>query len=221
MPVLLFNPNTNAETTASMVDIASTIGLAVEGRTAAFGASMIVEPKALAVGAKAVLTLLDEALAGPEPVDGIIVAAFGDPGLAEMRIHPEVVRCGIAVCGIGEASFLEAAAGGRRFAVATTTPALETSIAEAVATTGLSDLFLGSFFTPSDPFSAVADPALLVDLLSDTVVKAVRAGAEAVIIGGGPLARAAAALSSRHALAIIEPVPAAARLISARIAAKG
>jgi len=217
MSVLLFNPNTNVGTTAAMVEIATATGLSIEGRTAPFGASMIVEPDALAVGANAVLAMLDEALAGPRPVEGIIVAAFGDPGLAAMRAHPEVVRRGIVVCGIGEASFLEAAAGGRRFAVVTTTPALEDSIAGAVAATGLSNRFLGSFFTPGDPFAAVSDPAVLVDLLSGAVDEAERAGAEAVIIGGGPLARAAVSLRPRHSIPIIEPVPAAAWLIAARI----
>lgn len=220
MSVLLFNPNTNTATTASMVEIAASTGLSLEGRTAPFGASMIVEPEALAVGAEAVLALLDEALAAPAPVEGIIVAAFGDPGLAKMRRHPEVLRRGIALAGIGEASFLEAGADGRRFAVATTTPALEGSIAAAVAATGLSRQFLGSVFTPGDPFATVADPAKLTTLLSAAVVEAEKAGAEAVIIGGGPLARAAIALRPRHAIPIIEPVPAAARLIAARIAAR-
>lgn len=220
MSVLLFNPNTNAATTASMVEIAATTGLVPEGRTAPFGASMIVEPEALATGTQAVLAMLETALNENDAIDGIIVAAFGDPGLATLRTHPQVLARRICTCGIGEASFLEAGANGRRFAVATTTPALEASIASAVKASGMEAGFLGSFFTTGDPFAAVSDPAVLTDLLGEAVEAAVKAGAEAVIIGGGPLARAAIALSKRYSLPIIEPVPAAARLMAKRIATR-
>lgn len=218
MPVFLFNPNTNPSTTETMTAIVSAEGLEVEGRTAPFGVPMIVEPVSLARSAEAVLAMLDALLATSTPIDGIIIAAFGDPGLQAVRASAEVRKRGIPICGIGEASFLEAGAQGRRFAVATTTPELEADIASAVATTGMSRQFLGSFFSRTDPFEAVADPEALVRLLDEAVARAESAGAEAVIIGGGPLAQAAASLAKHHSLAIVQPLPAAARLMAKRIA---
>ncbi|MCR4267593.1 aspartate/glutamate racemase family protein [Nitratireductor sp. ZSWI3] len=214
MTVLLVNPNTNGSTTAAMVEIALSAGTGLDfaGRTAPFGAPMITEPEALAVGARAVSALLEDACARREPWEGVIIAAFGDPGLDEAR-----QRLPVPVCGIGEASFHEAAAGGRRFAVATTTPALEDAIAARVARAGLAAQFAGTVFTDADPVRAVAVEARLIALLRAAVERAARSGADAVIIGGGPLARAAVQLRGVCAIPIIEPVPAAARRIRSMI----
>lgn len=138
--IWLLNPNTSAATTAAMVEIARAAapGLAIEGRTAPFGAPLITDEPALARGAEAVLAMADGAgldRAGPDGTgpngtgpsgtraEGLIVAAFGDPGLDALR-----ARLSIPVTGIGEASFRAAAAHGR-FGIATTTPALEAAIA--------------------------------------------------------------------------------------------
>lgn len=210
MTVLLLNPNTNAATTAAMVAIAaaSGTGLSFVGRTAPFGAPMIVDGAALVVGAEAVDAMA--AAIGNEgaPVAGLVVSAFGDPGIDRVRR-----RLAIPVTGIGEASMLEAADGGRRFAVATTTPGLTGAIAAKAASLGLADLFAGTVLTDGDPVALVRDPAALESALAAAAEQAARAGADVVIIGGGPLAAAAAALRARLAIAIVEPVPAAARRI--------
>lgn len=210
MTVLLVNPNTNSSTTRAMVEIALSVGTGLDfvGRTAPFGVPMITELEALATGARAISGLIEEACARQEHVEGVIIAAFGDPGLDEARR-----RFTVPICGIGEASFHEAAAGGRRFAVATTTPALEDAIAARVAQAGLSAQFAGTVFTDEDPVRAVAEEARLIELLRAAVERAARSGAEAVIIGGGPLAVAAVQLREVCAIPIIEPVPAAARCI--------
>ncbi|MGE6741251.1 aspartate/glutamate racemase family protein [Allorhizobium pseudoryzae] len=218
MSIYLFNPNTNADTTKAMAELASAEGLRVTGRTAPFGVPMIVAPASLAQSADAVVAMFDELLDAGAPIQGIIIAAFGDPGLAQVRAKATLRDRAIPVCGIGEASFIEAGAEGRRFAVATTTPALEGAIRSAVDASGMSANFLGSFFTKADPFAAVRDPAWLVELLAEVVLEAKAAGAEAVIIGGGPLAKAASKLVGKQDLVIIEPVPAAARLMARRIA---
>ena len=82
---------------------------------------MILTTDELAAAAPAVVEI---GLAGADRVDGAIIGAFGDPATAlrEQRSIP--------VVGIAEAAMLEAAEGGRRFGVATTTPALVEIIAE-------------------------------------------------------------------------------------------
>ncbi|WP_108658791.1 aspartate/glutamate racemase family protein [Acuticoccus kandeliae] len=213
MTILLLNPNTNAETTAKMVAIAGRAGtgLVFDGRTAPFGVPMIVEPVALAEGARAVAAMCMDAGAH----EGVIVAAFGDPGIEAAR-----ARLAVPVVGIGEASILEAAEGGRRFAIATTTPGLVDAIAGRVAGYGKAAQFAGTFLTEGDPDAIVKDPAHLAEALGDAAERAIaEGGAEAVIIGGGPLAEAAAAIAARLGTAIIEPLPAAARLMRARLGA--
>ena len=146
--------------------------------------------------------------------DGAIVSAFGDPGLETAS-----VILLFPVCGIGAASFAEAADGGRRFAVATTTPGLVAAIAGRVAAAGLSARFLGTWVTPGDPVATMADPARLDALLASEIGRARADGAEAVIIGGGPLAEAARRLADTVEVPLIEPIPAAIRLIMRQVAA--
>lgn len=217
MTIFLFNPNSNARTTVTMAEICQQEGLAVKGMTAPFGPKMIVEEDALRLSADACLAMTEQVFASEDDIEGIIVAAFGDPGLVALKALPQVLAGKVAIVGIGEASFIEAASGGRRFAVATTTPDLKGSIAAAVGISGKAECFVGSFFTDEDPVSLVATPDKLVDSLSRAVISAERAGAEAVIIGGGPLALAARKLRQRHSIPIIEPVPAAARLVLKRL----
>ncbi|MEM1431193.1 MAG: aspartate/glutamate racemase family protein [Pseudomonadota bacterium] len=210
MRLALVNPNTSAETTAQMVQIAAADAgpaVSVAGVTAAFGAPLITGPDALDRAAEAVAALASD-LAG---ADAVIVAAFGDPGLAELRAALD-----IPVTGIAEAAMAEAGAGGRRFAVATTTPAMKGRISETAALYGHKG-FAGTWTTPGDPVALTANAPALQAALAAAVAAAVReGGAEAVVIGGGPLARAARALAATSAVPLIEPVPAAVRLSLAR-----
>jgi allantoin racemase len=212
MRIALLNPNTNQDVTAAMARIAGAAvpSLSIEGHTAPFGAETITTPDALAVGADAVR---DMAARLPGDIQGVIVAAYGDPGLDDLR-----AAWPGPVCGIGEASFLEAAAHGRSFAVATTTPDLAEAIAARVAAAGLTDRFLGVHLTEGEPLALMRDPDRLLARLAEAVAAAAASGAGAVIIGGGPLASAAQILRPRLSVPIIEPLPAAARLIARLIA---
>ena len=83
---------------------------------------------------------------------GIIVSAFGDPGLAELR-H----KVAIPVVGICEASMIEASQGGRRFGVATSTPDLIEAIGQRAHDLGLAHLYTGIRCTEGDPVALAAD----------------------------------------------------------------
>ncbi|MFY7959214.1 MAG: aspartate/glutamate racemase family protein [Elsteraceae bacterium] len=211
----LINPNTSAETTATMVEIAreSAAGKAdIVGFTAPFGASLITTPDALAESAKAVMALAPE-LKGN--FDGAIVAAFGDPAVLSLK---DALEC--PVTGIAEAGMLKADEHGRAFAVVTTTPRLVEAIAAAADGYGHRENFRGIRLTPGDPAEVMADPDRLLKALAIACQEAIdQLGAEALIIGGGPLARAARALQPHFAVPIIEPVPEAVRLAISR--AKG
>ena len=112
----------------------------VEGLTSAHGGVplMIVDEEMLRLAAAGVvkqLKALREGYGkGLSDVDGVIVAAFGDPGVDESR---EVCSC--PVTGLAEAAVAEAAAAARegRFAVVTTTPLLVRSIEARVEALGL------------------------------------------------------------------------------------
>lgn len=208
--ILLINPNTSSATMQMMVEIARAwfaqamaAPPAVVGATVTRGAPMIVDEGDLAVAAEAMCEGDMLRLAGR--ADGVIVGAFGDPGIEALR-----ARLSVPVVGIGEASMHAAAAGRRRFGIATTTPRLAASISASVHRQGLDELFTGARFTEGDPRALSSTPQQQEDLLAGAVDSCIRAdGAQAVIIGGGPLGEAARALGRRFSIPVIGPVPAA------------
>lgn len=215
MHLLLVNPNTSAATTAAMLDTARSAAgpdVTVSAETVAFGTDLITSEMQLLEAATAIEALLS---GWREEPDGVIVSAFGDPGLERART---LLRC--PVTGIAEAAMAEAAREGRRFAVATTTPGLKDSIARAAERSGHASAFCGVFLTPGEPGIVMADRDGLEAALVEACRAAIRAGAEAVIIGGGPLAVAARAIASRLPVPIIEPIPAAVRLAVERTRAR-
>jgi Asp/Glu/hydantoin racemase len=213
MRLILVNPNTSSTTTEAMLALArgaAPAGMSIDGITVPFGASLITDEAALATAAEAVValgpTLADAA------VEGVIVAAFGDPGLPQLRR-----RLACPVSGVAEAGMAEAARDGRPFAVVTTTPNLAASICRAAEFYGHRDAFRGVRVTDGDPQDLMSDIERLTEALGSACLRALReTGAQALVIGGGPLAIAARALKHRFEALIIEPVPAAVRLAAAR-----
>lgn len=209
--VLLVNPNTSVATTAMMEALARAAlpeTLELRSATAAQGAPMITTDAELATAVQEVLAIARREAGA---VAAIVVAAFGDPGLAALRAELRV-----PVFGIGESSMLEAAAGGRRFGVATTTPGLAESIEAAVARLGLAAQFTGTRIPQDDPLRLAADPALQDALLAQAVRACVQEdGAQAVVIGGGPLAQSAERIAGQFAVPVISPVAAAMRRVAA------
>ena len=214
MRLLLVNPNTNAATTALMVGIAQGAappGVTIQGATAASGAPLILDAAMLATAAQAVQALI--AQTDLTPFAGVIIAAFGDPGLAAARALTP-----LPVTGIAEAAMAAAAAHGR-FAIVTTTPLLAKAIGARAAAYGHGDAFAGTWLTEGDAGALMAEPGRLEAALEAAIRRAMaEAAPDAVIIGGGPLAAAAAAVRPRLAVPIIEPVPAAVGLALRRAA---
>jgi Asp/Glu/hydantoin racemase len=185
------------------------LGLTLRGTQAERGAAMILDEASLAV-AEAEVSRIGQAANG---TDAIIVAAFGNPGAAALRD-----RLAIPVAGIGEAAIREAAAGGRRFGIATTTPGLVRSIEAGVRALGLEASFTGVRVPPGDPLALAADPGAQDEALALAATQCIEGdGAEAVVIGGGPLSATAARLRRRFQAVIVEPVPAAVRHILAAL----
>lgn len=207
--ILLVNPNTSTATTAMMAAVARAAlppGVAVRAVGAARGVAMIVDEAALLASAAEVVRI---GVAGAASADAIVVAAFGDPGATQLR-----AALAIPVIGIGEAAMREAGANGRRFGIATTTPGLVEAIRGKVLHLGLAAGFTGVRVPEGGPEALAADPAWQSAALAEAVSDCMEVdGAGAVVIGGGPLSGTALELRTRFGPAIIEPVPAAVRLL--------
>jgi Asp/Glu/hydantoin racemase len=223
--IVVINPNTSVETTAMMTDLVrealqtlpfstmgpASAGITVEGLTAVRGVPMICDPQALDASVAGVVAMGRAAAAR---ADGIIVCAFGDPGLEALRGELD-----IPVVGICEASMLEAAAGGRRFGIATVTPDLVASFGEKAAQLGLSAQYAGTRLTAGDPVTLAGDPARLTAALATAVRQSLTLDrADVVIIGGGPLGKAAAALQQALLAPVIAPISSAVADVLARLA---
>lgn len=202
--ILLANPNANPVTTAAMCAIAAPWLADLQGWTAPTGPQVIVTPDQLDRAADGIA-----ALHPPAACRGVIVAAFGDPGADRLA-----ARLAVPVIGIGAAAARAAAQGGRAFAVATTTPALRDRIDALMR--GQPGRYLGCHMTDSP--DVMRDPDALDHALLDAVMRAAAAGAEAVIIGGGPLAQAAVRLAPLSPVPLIQPVPEAARAMARLLA---
>lgn len=213
--MVLVNPNTSTATTRMMTTLArralTGTGLRVRGATAAHGPAMLTDPAALRAAAPHTVAAARAALAGGDGA-ALIVGAFGDPGVAALRA---ALGDALPVVGIGEAALAEAAAGGRRFGIATTTPRLAAAIDARVEHLGLAASYTGTRFTAADPERLAAHPGPLLAALEGAALACVRRdGAEAVVIGGGPLGDAAESLCTRLPVPVIAPVPAACRTIT-------
>lgn len=217
--VLLINPNTSHASTALMERLLRAQlapGIAVETATAARGPAMITTEAELAQAADEVVAIGMAQVAQVARLAAIVIGAFGNPGLTRLRACSRV-----PVVGIGEAAMREAAAGGRRFGVATTTPGLDASIARAAQELGLAHCFRGTRVPDQDPLALAREPALQEACLAALVRACVQDGAEAVVIGGGPLAEAADQLGPRFAVPVINPVAAAGRAVLKRLRSAG
>ena len=201
-PVLLINPNSSAETTRLMVEIARAAAktIAIEGMTAPYGPRLITDEAGLAAAAT-VVAEIDL----PAHYLGVVVAAFGDPGrdaLAERQTVP--------VVGIAEAGMRAAALNGRRFSVVTTTPDLVQAIERRAAMLGCGRELVSVRLTEAPLQAVMSDPKRLRSALAKAIARAIEEdGAEAVVIGGGPLAAAARSLAGTTPVPLIEPLPAA------------
>ena len=112
MRLLLINPNISGSVSQLILDEAlrsAPEGAAIEILTAPFGVAYIETRFEALIGAYAAAQLAAE---HHERFDAVVVAAFGDPGLAALR---EVLP--IPVTGLTEAALASAAQLGRRFSV--------------------------------------------------------------------------------------------------------
>lgn len=201
--ILVLNPNTDPAVTRMMVAIAAEAapdGMIVDGASVASGARLILDPAALEEARHAVEAMAPTIAA--RACDGVVVAAFGDPGMEALR---RTLSCPVA--GLAEASMAAAAALGERFCVVTTTPELAPSIDRMALRYGHGALFAGTFCTPDDPRTLMADPQALAGALEAVCEAAMgEAGVTAIIIGGGPLAVAARSIRDRLPVRLVEPV---------------
>lgn len=206
--IVLINPNSSETTSGMMREIAQrTAGerLVLSAETSTRNPMMIVNGEQLSASEAQVIEI---GQSRKDSCAGIIISAYGDPGVDYLRDD-----LNIPVIGICEASMIVAAQGGRKYGVATVTPDLAEQIERRAAYLGLSHLYTGIRCTPGDPKEIAGQPQRLQEELALAVKLCLSDGAEAVVIGGGPLGEAAVQLQAMFDVPIIAPISSAVELM--------
>ncbi|NKX45761.1 aspartate/glutamate racemase family protein [Roseicyclus persicicus] len=206
MRLLIVNPNTSPGVTARIEAAAQAVagpGDRFTTVSAAFGPPLIVTGADAEAATEGVLA----AIAQHEgPVDGIVLASFGDTGADEVRAAwPDV-----PVIGIAEAAFAEAARIGGPFAIVTFAPEVAPPLAERAGRHGLADALL-RVAAPEGPLHH--DPAEVADALFGPLLRlsldCAAEGARSIVMGGGPLAGLAARIAPHCPVPAIDGTQAA------------
>lgn len=200
--ILLINPNTTASITDLVLKTAKTFaspGTTLRARTGAFGPRYIASRAAYAVAGHAAL----DALANDTGAkDAVVLACFGDPGLAALK---EVSR--VPVVGMADAAILQACALGNRFSIVTGGERWGPMLEEFVASRGLSAR-LASVRTVAPTGAAIArNPKAAMAMLAKGCTACVREDrADVVILGGAGLAGLAARLRPAVGVPLLDGV---------------
>ncbi len=200
--ILLINPNTTTSITHLVLKTAKRFaskGTKLRALTGAFGPRYIASRAGYAVAGHAAL----DALANDRGrKDAVVLACFGDPGLAALK---EVSK--VPVVGMADASILQACALGNRFSIVTGGERWKSMLEEFVAGHGLSSR-LASVRTVAPTGADIArNPKAAMALLARGCAACVREdGADVVILGGAGLAGLAAKLKSAVDVPLLDGV---------------
>ena len=200
--ILLINPNTTASITDLVLRTAKRFaskGTNLRAVTGAFGPRYIASRVGYAIAGHAAV----DALANDRGrKDAVVLACFGDPGLAALK---EIAR--VPVVGMADASILQACAMGNRFSIVTGGERWKSMLEEFVASHGLSSR-LASVRTVAPTGADIArNPKAAMALLAKGCQACVKEDrADVVILGGAGLAGLAAQLAGKVDVPLLDGV---------------
>ena len=200
--ILLINPNTTKSITDLVLRTArgfAAKGTRLRAATGAFGPAYIASRVGYAIAGHAAV----DALARDRGrKDAVVLACFGDPGLAALKEIADV-----PVVGMADASILQACALGDRFSIVTGGERWKSMLEEFVAGHGLSSR-LASVRTVAPTGADIArNPKAALALLAEGCAACAREdGADVVILGGAGLAGLAAKLKDKVDVPLLDGV---------------
>ena len=205
--LLLINPNTSDSVSALIraeAERSASPGTEVEVLTAPFGVAYIETRFEAVIGAYAAAQLAAE---HHERFDAVIVAAFGDPGLAGLR---EVLPC--PVTGLTEAALASACLLGQRFSIVAISQRIRAWYLETVQSCGLASR-LASIRGLDEP---LADIGKVQDDQGERLLRMAERcvdedGADVIVLAGAPLAGLARSLRGRLPVPSVDGVSSALR----------
>lgn len=207
MKLLIINPNISTSVTELILREAQRVAsppTQITALTAELGVAYIETRFEAMIGAYATAEL---AARHAQDYDAVIVAAFGDPGLAALR---EVLD--IPVLGLTESALMSACMLGQRFSIIAISSRIAAWYRETVQANGLSDR-LASIRTLDQRVQHIASiqndhAQALKQLCAQAITDD---GADVLIIAGAPLAGLARTLSAEIPVPLVDGVSSAVR----------
>ncbi|MDF2467380.1 MAG: uncharacterized protein K0Q43_5615 [Ramlibacter sp.] len=207
MRLLLINPNISESVSALIADEArrsAAPGVEIEVLTAPFGVAYIETRFEALIGAYAAAQLAAE---HHERFDAVVVAAFGDPGLAGLREALPVPVTGLTESALASAHLL-----GQRFSIIAISHRIQAWYREIVTAYGF-DGRLASIRSLEQPLQRIGavqeDHAPSLKALAERAVH--DDGADVIILAGAPLAGLARSLQGQLAVPVVDGVSSAVR----------
>jgi Asp/Glu/hydantoin racemase len=205
MKILILNPNMSQEMTDLLLATAKTAippDVELIAVTAKRGMPYISSRAESVIAGTIVLEMIAE---HQHEVDGVVIAAFGDPALLAAR---ELFD--LPVVALAEASMLSSCMLGKTFALVTFAASLKSWYEEIVAQAGLTER-CAAICVPDAPFSSVCDVQHeLEDELVDAACRAVAEhAADVIVLSGAPLSGLAQRIADRVPVPIVDPIIAA------------
>ncbi|TLM84234.1 aspartate/glutamate racemase family protein [Pseudarthrobacter sp. NamE5] len=215
MRLLVINPNISDDVTALIESEAlrsAGPGTELVVRTAAHGVEYIETRFESLIAAGAVAELIAEYTRhGAEPVDGVVVAAFGDPGMPALKELAEV-----PVVGITEAALCAAAVLGHRFSIIAISDRIKPWYRDCVERFGLAGR-LASIRSINESLNSIGSVQqdfreTLLALSREAVAED---GADVVILAGAPLAGLAREVTGQIPVPVVDGISAGIRMAEA------
>lgn len=179
--IMVLNPNTSPVVTGLLHRAASgrvPPGCTVLTRSVAAGPEALRTAEDLAVAAHEVVAVAGSVTG----IDGLVIAAFGDPGLEAAQAVAAFPVVGIGSCG------LRAAAAHGAFAILTLGPKMDGMLRARVDRLGLAPRLTGLRYLDADIPGVAADPGRFLPAIAEEARRAAADGARALLLGGAPFA---------------------------------
>jgi Asp/Glu/hydantoin racemase len=203
---LIINPNSSASVTARIDAAAQAASLRGEHLTTirATGApDLIVTPQDAQAAALAVTQAF---AAWREPLDGVILASFGDTGLDAVR-----ARAGVPVVGIAQSAYAVASVLGPRMSIVSFAPAMAEALRKTALSYGHGDRLVAMHMVEGASWDNPGDIQhhLAPHLLALCQKSAREDRVNSIVLGGGPLAGLAMRLQPKVDVPLIDGTAAA------------
>jgi len=200
--LLVINPNTNALTTKRLQEVLNPKlpkSVYLSFATARFGANYIACEASHAVASHACIEAwVEQNKSSSQPIDGVLIGCFGDPGLFALR---EIAA--YPVTGLAEASFLQAAALGP-FSIVTGGERWKPMLQRLATSLGFGHQLRHIETVTATGADLQANPQMAIECLKVACEQASKFGVKSIILGGAGLAGYAHHIQNLISLPIID-----------------